>query len=150
MTFKTWAINKNVKETDLVFMRTLTSAQLDLFYRAADQVALLGATFTEGLEIFEILADLILSGKIETLCSHTDTLTDYREHLRSLRYPIAFKRDQELKKKFESLPWPYGSKIKFERRGDRAGVEIKLFISSEVELTKILASFERVQKEISK
>ena len=53
-----------------------------------------------------------------------------------------------LKEKLESLSWPYGSKIKFERRGDRAGIELKLFISSSSDLTKVISSLERVKENI--
>lgn len=150
MSFKTWATDKKLKDSDLIFLRALkNSVQLDLFHKVADQTALLNPTFTEGLQIFEMLTDLVLMGHAENLFENSGSLTEYRAHLKNLRYPLTSKRDDEQKTKFESLPWPYGSKVKFERRGDRAGVELKLFISSEVDLTKILASLERVQKELS-
>lgn len=150
MGFKSWAIEKKVTEHDLVFLRGLKSPlQLDLFHKVADQVAGLAPTFSEGLKTFEILIDLILMGHNEILLEKLQNLDIYSAHLKSLRYPMTSQRDDEMKSKFEALPWPSGSKIKFERRGDRAGVECKLFISSEVDLTKIIAAFERIQKELS-
>lgn len=150
MGFKSWAIEKKLTDHDLVFLRGLKSPlQLDLFHKVADEVSALAPTFTEGLKTFEILTDLILMGHNEILFEKLQNLETYHVHLKSLRYPMTTKRDDEMKTKYEALPWPSGSKIKFERRGDRAGVECKLFISSEVDLTKIIAAFERIHKELS-
>lgn len=150
MSFKTWSEDKKVKQSDLVFIGALKNPMhLDLFHKVADQVVGLGPSFSEGLQIFELTTDLILMGHNEHLFSHTENLETYKAHVKSLRYPQTTKRDEDLKTKLEALPWPYGSKVKFERRGDRAGVEVKLFISSEVDLTKILASLERVKQELN-
>lgn len=154
MSFKTWTEDKKVKESDLVFTRALKKpVHLDLFHKAADQVCALGPSFSEGLHLLELLTDLILMGHTEELFANLsaakDKLDVYKSHLKSLRYPQTSKRDEDLKSKLETLPWPYGSKVKFERRGDRAGVELKLFISSEVDLTKIMAALERVKQELA-
>ena len=150
MSFKTWALEKKIKDTDLVFLRALSSSvHLDLFQKAADQFALLNPTFSESLPVLEQMTDLILMGHDEQLFANLESFDIYKKHIRALRFPQTTQRDEELKTKFESLPWPYGSKVKFERRGDRAGVELKLFISSEVDLTKVISALERVQKEFS-
>lgn len=146
----TWSEDKKVKESDLIFARALKNpVHLDLFHKVADQVAGLGPSFSDGLQILEMLTDLVLMGHTEELFLRQTDLATYKAHLKSLRYPQTTKRDDDLKIKLENLPWPYGSKVKFERRGDRAGVELKLFISSEVDLTKILASLERVKQELT-
>lgn len=146
----TWAEAKKVKESDLVFIRALKNPiHLDLFHKLADQVSDLNPSFSEGLQILELLTDLILMGHTEELLARPMQVSSYQAYLKSLRYPQTTKRDDKLKSKLEALPWPYGSKVKFERRGDRAGIELKLFISSEVDLTKILASLERVKTDLS-
>ena len=150
MSFQTWTLEKKIKDTDLVFLRALNSSvHLDLFQKAADQFALLNPTFSESLPVLEQMTDLILMGHDEQLFLNSESFDIYKKHIRALRFPQTTQRDEELKIKLESLPWPYGSKVKFERRGDRAGVELKLFISSEVDLTKVISALERVQKEFS-
>jgi hypothetical protein len=150
MSFKTWSEAKKVKESDLIFTRALKSpVHLDLFHKLADQVAGLNPSFSEGLQILELITDLILMGHQEELFAQALNVESYKSYLKSLRYPQTTQRDENLKSKLESLPWPYGAKVKFERRGDRAGVELKLFISSEIDLTKILASLERVKQDLS-
>lgn len=151
MSFQTWTTEKKVKESDLIFTRALQNpAHLDLFHKVADQIACLSPSFSEGLQILELVTDLILMGHTEELFIQINSSAEaYKAYLKTLRYPQTTRRDEDLKTKLESLPWPYGAKVKFERRGDRAGVEVKLFISSEVDLTKILASLERVKQELT-
>ncbi len=147
--FKTWITDKKVKDTDLLFQRALkTPLQEDLYLKLADHLATLNPTFTEGVKTLELLTDLVLMGLDETLFENSANFSSWQKSLKQLRYPQTSLRDEELKQKLEKLPWPYGSKIKFERRGDRAGIELKLFVSSATDLTKILASLERVQHEI--
>lgn len=150
MSFKTWVDQKKVKESDLVFTRALKNTlHLDLFHKVADQMTLFNPSFSEGLVILEWVTDLILMGHHEELFSATPNLESYKQHLKVLRFPEVTRRDEQLKSKMESWPWPQGSKVKFERRGDRAGVELKIFISSNTDMTKIMAALDRVQKEMS-
>ncbi len=150
MSFITWSEAKKLKESDLIFTRALKSSiHLDLFHKLADDLTVLNPSFSEGLQILELLTDLILMGHNEELFLQSSNSESYKSHLKALRYPQTTQRDENLKSKLEALPWPYGSKVKFERRGDRAGIELKLFISSEVDLTKILASLERVKQDLS-
>jgi len=72
--------------------------------------------------------------------TETTNINTWKSELKKLRYPQTTLSDQELKTKLEALPWPYGAKVKFERRGDRAGVEVKLFISSSADLTKSISA----------
>lgn len=112
-------------------------------------MTLFNPSFSEGLVILEWVTDLILMGHHEELFSATPNLESYKQHLKVLRFPEVTRRDEQLKSKMESWPWPQGSKVKFERRGDRAGVELKIFISSNTDMTKIMAALDRVQKEMS-
>lgn len=151
MDFTSWATQKKLKDQDLLFKRALTTTLHELlFLKLADHLATLNPTFSDGLQALEMLTDLILMGHKETLFENSADFQTWKQSLRQLRFPETTGRDEILKTKLEKLPWPYGSKIKFERRGDRAGVELKLFVSSATDLTKILASLERVQQEISK
>lgn len=151
MDFKTWALDKKLKESDLLFTKVFkTPAEEALFYKLSDLLASLQPSFTEGLQGLELLTDLVLMGHDASLFENTTTFDSWKASLRRLRYPETSIRDDELKSKLEKLSWPVGSKVKFERRGDRAGVELKLFVSSATDLTKILVALERVQEEILK
>ncbi len=149
MNFKTWKEQKKVKDHDLLFVSSLKSQQqIALFNKVADDMAGLTPSFTEGLAFLEMATDLILMGHLETLFENAVNFEIWNLHFKNLRYPQTKIRDEGLKEKFEKLPWPYGSKVKFERRGDKFGAEVKLFISNPSDLTKILASLERVKQEL--
>lgn len=151
MNFKTWQDQKKVKLQDIIFAESLTEPlHCELFTRLADRMAAHEPTFTDGLAFLETGCDLILMGHQEALFADSDNFSEWKLSLQRLRYPNTMARDDMAREHFEKLPWPYGSKIKFERRGDRAGVELKLFISNSTDLTKILAGLERVQQELAK
>ena len=147
--FVLWTAEKKVKDSDLQFVHLLkTPAQEQIFQQISNRVAALKPSFTEGLFVLETITELILMGHHDDLFSHLDTLITYKNYIHGLRYPVTTSSDDLLKNKFQNLPWPPASKVKFERRGDRAGVEFKFFISSKTDIIKIIAAFERVQSEM--
>lgn len=149
MSFSSWSELKKVKLSDLIFTGALkTDLHRAVFNRAADKMAEHNPSFSEGLQFLEQLTDLILMGHNEELFNEQHRWASWQQQIHRLRFPFTGKRDEELKKKYEQLPWPAGAKVKFERRGDRAGIEVRLFISNQADLIKILASLERVQKEL--
>jgi hypothetical protein len=148
MNFKTWKEQKKVKDQDLIFTHSLKeNLHLELFTKISEQMASLTPSFTEGLNFLELATELILMGHTESLFESNRDFTAWLENLKKLRFPQTAARDELLKQKFESLPWPAGAKIKFERRGDKAGVELKMFISNPSDVTKIMAALERVGQE---
>jgi hypothetical protein len=149
MNFKTWKEQKKVKDQDLIFTGALKeNLHLELFIKASEHMAGLQPSFSDGIAFLETATDLILMGHTEDLFENSSSFESWITYVRELRYPQTTSRDQQLKQRFEKLPWPAGSKVKFERRGDKSGVELKLFISNPTDLTKILASLERVQQEL--
>lgn len=149
--FAQWQIDKKVKPSDLVFTQALaTGVHQDLFNKLADLVTNLKPSFSDGLKSLELITDLILMGHHESLFENATSFESYNLHLKQLRYPFTTVSDSNLKNKLENLPWPAQAKVKFERRGDRAGVELKFFVSSQADLTKLISSLERVQTEIGK
>ena len=149
--FDKWKNQKKVKDSDLVFTHALKSQyQQELFHKLATSLADLNPSFTQGLQMLEMLTDLILMDYSEALFLYTDSIDTWSTYLRNLRYPMTTHHDDTIKIKFENLPWPQGAKAKFERRGDRAGVELKFFVSSTADLTKLIAALERVQADLLK
>lgn len=150
MNFQTWIELKKLKTHDLIFTKTLkTEAHQQIFSQVCEQMAGFTPSFSEGLAFLEMVTDLVLMGHTEDLFTGSENFENWQNNVKRLRYPQTSARDENLKQKFETLPWPQGAKIKFERRGDKAGVEMKVFISSPADLTKIMASLERVQKDLN-
>ncbi|MFN3455145.1 MAG: hypothetical protein ACK41T_09325 [Pseudobdellovibrio sp.] len=145
-----WVEAKKIKSADLSFLTSLkTDLQWQLFFKSQSLISEHRLSYSESLKYLEMINDLILMGHDEALFEQSHDLNLWINHLKRLRYPATTERDDLLKEKFEKLPWPYGSKTKFERRGDRAGVELKMFITSEADLIKAIASLERVKEQIN-
>lgn len=145
MDFNTWMSHKKVKKSDLVFTHTLSEPNAELFQQIAAKMAEHNPSFSEGIAFLEKAADLIQMGHTQELWTDSGNFKSWEQTLYKLRYPVSSKRDEQTKTRLEQLPWPSGAKLKFERRGDRAGVELRLFVSSPADLTKIISSLERVQ-----
>lgn len=148
--FILWAAEKKVKDSDLIFFHCLKSAtHQEIYHRLAGHMAQLHPSFSDGISTLELLTELILMGHDQELFKKMESFESWKSHLKSLRYPHTTDSDEILKNKMQSWPWPAGAKIKFERRGDRAGVELKFFISSSVDVKKLSAALERVQQEMT-
>jgi hypothetical protein len=149
MNFKTWKEHKKVQNHDLIFTEALKESQhLLLFEKVADQMATLNPSFTEGLAFLELCTDLILMGHLEELFESSNQFATWSHKVKQLRYPQTSNRDETTKSILEKMPWPSGSKLKFERRGDKFGVELKVFISNPTDLNKVISALERVQSEM--
>lgn len=148
MNFQDWLYEKKVEQHHLVFMNALkTQQQKDSFHSLATELASFNPSQSSGLKFLEILADLILLNKEGQVLRNFNSFDLWKEHLRALRYPQTASHDLQFKEKLEKLSWPSNSKIKFERRGDRAGVELKTFITSALDIKKFAAELERLEKD---
>lgn len=148
---QTWLESKKAAGIDLPFLTLLKSeSQLSILDKVFEKFEVVRPSFSDGVKILELVTENILirpnDNSLENLFEHSDSAENWLKNLNHLRYPITTARDSELENKMMALPWPYGAKTKFERRGDRSGVELKLFISSEADLTKVISSLERVKK----
>ena len=147
--FNTWLESKKISIDQFPFIKLVkNNTDLSLWIHGLHTCSLLSFTFSETLQHMELLTDVLLMGHKEELFSQKLSKDAWKAHVYKLRYPQTSQNDDELKQKLEKLPWPVGAKTKFERRGDRAGVEVKLFISSATDLTKIISSLERVKENL--
>lgn len=147
---QTWLESKKAPETELPFLTLLKSEmQLAVLDKVIEKFESVRPSFSDGVKILELVTENILisadDNGLENLFEHSESAEKWLKNLAHLRYPVTAARDSELETKMMALPWPYGAKTKFERRGDRSGVELKLFISSEADLTKVISSLERVK-----
>ncbi len=144
-----WLTAKKIKSSDLQSIQSLkTDLHWKLFNTSILHLIELKASYSESIKTIDLITDLILMGFSEVLFEKAISYPIWADHLYQLRYPATVQRDEQLKQKYEALPWPYGSKTKFERRGDRSGVELKVFITSEADLIKVMSSLERVQQQM--
>jgi hypothetical protein len=149
ITCKEWLQNKKFKSSDLVFLNILnTDYEKKIISDVFRNCVRLNSSFSDSLQILELATELVLINIETPVLENSNDLQSWKNSLKSFRYPQSAASDQTLKTKLESLSWPHGSKVKFERRGDRAGIELKVFITGNTDLAKIISSLERIKEEI--
>ncbi len=144
-----WVLDKKFIPTDFPFLNLLKtddekSKMVDVLLKCKS----LNASFSETVQIIELATEILLIDFNHPIFDQSENLTPWKTHLQKLRFPQTTSSDEALKTKFEKLPWPTGAKTKFERRGDRAGVELKLFVTSQADLTKAISALERVKDQL--
>jgi hypothetical protein len=150
--FQKWAAEKKVSPQDLAPLLSASSIELKFLFHDLLQFNL---SKSLGIKALELGIELLLMG------SKPEDLTSERllsllgknqlpgeawvDALKQLRYPETFKHDQAIEAKMTALPWPGMSHAKWTRQGDKAGIELKLFVSQPSDLKKYLQSLSRVQ-----
>lgn len=101
----------------------------------------------------ELVVDLLLMGKapMEILPLESSQPGEvWIETLRQLRYPQASQKDDWASQQVDQLPWPGTAQARWTRQGDRAGIELKLFVANPTDLKKYLQSLSVVQEVMEK
>ncbi len=147
--FNAWLADKKFKPNDFSVLRILKTDEekhkiAEIFLKCQT----LNSSFSDTIKIVETATELVMINPSTPLLNNSENLADWKIALQKLRYPQTTNTDAFLKDKLETLPWPTGAKTKFERRGDRAGVELKLFITSQADLTKAISALERVKEQL--
>lgn len=158
-----WLLSKNapqnpdspIRYTDLQFLSLLNTEQIEFHsQKSFDYFNQFKTSYSDGIKILELLTEITLIQStqnqidLESLYQDFHDTSSWLTQLKKKRFPVTSDRDSQLEKKMLGLPWPYGSKLKFERRGDRAGIELKVFITSEADLIKTIAALEQVKSKI--
>ena len=147
--FIAWLADKKFKPHDFAVLRILkTDEEILKISEIFLKCQTLNSSFSDTTKIIETATELVMINPSSPILSNSENLTEWKIALQKLRFPQTTNTDELLKNKLETLPWPTGAKTKFERRGDRAGVELKLFISSQADLTKAISALERVKEQL--
>lgn len=141
-----WFSQKKFAPQDLAPLRAIND--LSVLSDYWDDLLLANPSKSEGAKWLEMLIELILMGLPKELLKlschwpldtnnsriHPDSTTQWLAHLHRLRYPLATQQTKRVEQKIHSFAWPPKSEARWTRRGDRSGVELKLFFSNPQEL----------------
>lgn len=141
--FRTWAHERRASVRDLAPLRCEISKE---FFFALEQIVRTRATRQQGAQILEIAVELYLGGtSLSEVMNLSDSAEIWLAHLKKIRYPLSSNADREMQNKVKSMPWPSHVEAEWQRRGDQAGVQIKLFVQSENELNKYLENLKSMK-----
>lgn len=142
-----WLQEKKLGPQDLAPLRSLTNIKdLQDFWPY-----LTCSTFSksESSKAIELLTELLLLElDPQSLRPQTKDLTSWLKQLHQQRYPQTSSRDRQAENKIQSVAWPLKSEAKWVRRGDRAGIELKLFFGHPQELRRSLDRLQQLQEDL--
>jgi hypothetical protein len=139
--FQNWCADKRMGPMDLAPLLSIPAEALPLICQTILEARLSKAHGTQALEL---LTELHLLGR--SIPSSSQSSEAWIAELKNLRHPETSRRDEVQKQKWAELPWPSLSQPRWIRRGDRSGIELKLFISHPHDLKKCLQSLSRIQE----
>lgn len=145
--FQTWAAQKRLAPNDIAGLRVVETEKICSFL---SQVTQLDLSKSFALQLLELSVDLLYFDETpESILSlwpkNKNDIEFSLKQLKALRYPQTTSMDTKIEGQMKKLPWPGTSQAKWVRHGDRAGIELKLFVSQPSDLKKYLVSLERVQ-----
>lgn len=145
LTFQDWCTEKKVAANELAILSSFK--EFDAFQKVCDFLVSNQCGKQTGIQILEIAGELILmETSIEDLLSSHLTPEAFLLSLKKRRFPNSSEKDEEQNQWIQSLGWPSSSQSKWVRRGDKAGVEVKLFFSSPLELHKNIIQLQRIEE----
>jgi hypothetical protein len=155
--FQEWAAERKLSQLDLTPLISPGKPELKFLFH--DLISF-NISRSLGVQALELGIELQQMGQsataltIETLVPNTPRELSVAEAwvqaLRSLRYPETHRREQETEAQMKELPWPGTTQARWTRQGDRAGIELKLFVSQPSDLKKYLQSLSIVQDLLEK
>lgn len=141
LSFQNWCDEKKCSIQDLAILRSLDS--VSLLTTLSEKIASSRLSKSQGVQVLEWSIELILlSHDAGSLLLDADEDT-WLEELRKKRYPQTVATDEKSRAEIERLPWPKKTEVKWQRRGDRAQLELKLQTGSPEELEKQIEALQK-------
>jgi hypothetical protein len=140
--FLNWCAEKKWGPQDFSPLRSLTEGIIVL----TPYLELLNSPLSknDGTLIFELLIELLMMGKDLKPLLLQPTI-QWLPILKKERYPLATFQSQKKEEQLRKFSWPLHSQVKWVRKGDKSGVELKLFITHPQDLERSLIKLEQLK-----
>jgi hypothetical protein len=140
--FLNWCAHKKWGPQDFAPLRAYSDGltQLTPFLEAINNPL----SKNDGTQIFELLVELLMLGKDLRYLLELDLL-QWHSALKKERYPMASAQSNKNEELIKKMSWPLHSQPKWIRKGDKSGIELKLFFSHPQELERSLIKLEQLK-----
>jgi len=133
--FQSWLHQKKVQPGELRILNSLKNIHQIHFILLwiADQ----NPSHRIGLNILEIGTELYLMGfKPEEILKPDTNPETALQTMKKKRHPISSSQDQIKKEKLQQINWPLNTTAQWSRKGDKTGIEIKIWCQNQTEWTE--------------
>lgn len=147
--FLNYCHEKKWSYSDFTPLLTSQDSNLADFF---DQIITRNPTRSEGTLLFEFFIDLLQMGNklTELLPKSTESTNQWISNLKKIRYPRTHQSDIDSAQKIQQFDLTGTSSAKWVRMGDKAGIELRFFVSQPSDLKKISGSINKLQIELEK
>jgi hypothetical protein len=146
--FLNWCAEKKWGPQDFAPLRSFSEgiSQLAPYLEKLNRVDTKNSPFSksDGTQVFELLVELLMLNKNLTRLLSLE-LSQWLPILKRERFPITTTQNQNKEDQLKKFSWPLHSQAKWARKGDKSGVELKLFISNAQELERSLIKLEQLK-----
>ncbi|MFN7729147.1 MAG: hypothetical protein ACK5P7_08330 [Bdellovibrio sp.] len=146
--FQAWMIEKKFGAQDMMILGTAQAPKNNVKLEPLLHAILATkASRTQGAQILETGVELALMGMTMNvlIAQEGESADTWADRLKLLRYPQTSKKDSESEARLQNLPWPGHSQARWVRQGDKAGLELKIFVSNPSDLKKSVTSLQKLQ-----
>ncbi len=143
--FLNWCTKHDLSPRDLFPLLSLT-APLEI-ENHLQKISELAVSRNLGAQILELLVECYLMSSQDLANQDlTNSAEDWLSQLKRARYPQTQNSDSEKQKRMMALPWPKDFQLRWQRNGDRGGLEVKFFVTNEQELLKFSKLLEQTMQ----
>lgn len=142
--FQQWLVDKKISAADLHVLSSAHGLRLEPLLHA---ILSSQATRSQGVLALQLGIELALRGlSIDELVLQADETAElWIDRLGELHDPHRAKKDADGAARLQNLPWPGQSQARWVRQGDKAGLELRLFVADPSELKKSVTSLQKIQ-----
>lgn len=140
--FLNWCALKKMGPQDFAPLKSIDEEipKLHLFLEKFNNLV----SKSDGSQIFELLIELLMMEKnIDHLLQLE--VSQWLPNLKKMRYPLTSEQVQIKDALVQKMNWPLHSQAKWVRKGDKSGVELKLFFSHPQDLKRSLIKLEQIE-----
>ncbi len=143
MPFQIWCSKKDIFPKDIEILRSVEISTEQTWILNA--IASSSASKSTAVQILEFSLELLGMGTsltdLQSLFSGSPETC--LNEVKKIRFPMNHKILSENQKKLESLTTINGVEVKWKRKGDQSGLELRIFAENEVSLNKKIKSIEK-------
>ncbi len=140
-----WIVEKGVRLGELRILASMKS--VDDLHFIYEWLLKKNVSHALGVRALELAGELVLMGfsAIEILKQSDDLpIEEAVQTMESLRKPINSKQDNQKQKTLQNMLWPVKTSASWKRKGDAAGIEIKLWCQNQLDLERQLKAISNI------
>ena len=145
--FQQWVKDKKVTTSHLSLLTEFSDTQTP--QSLLNWIGRNQPSHSQGIQMLELAGELLLMGiTLNDTFETTQTPEILLQKLKTLRHPLASKKEEQKTKMIQALPWSKHMKGRWIRQSDRTGLEVQFRCFSMKELKQKIQSLQHIVQQM--